>query len=119
MLLSAGFWLMNLPMEPGEVQAGTELFLMTDGRLAEVTIVTRNPGGERLVSIPLAEQLEPDSVLMSWDLGVLMTRIDVRLLELTAPDPEARRERFRQLMVRVTEALLASTEGLEAAVQRG
>jgi len=93
------------------------LYLLDDGRLGQVAALTDNRDGKAVITLLQARVLEPGDALLRWDLAEVLQGLDEALSCIEGPEAAARREQFRALVVRAGEALLASTEGLEAAVR--
>ena len=118
--LSFGMWLISQPGAPGSSPTvGTELFLLEDARLGEVTLVGHWTPGGHVIDIVRADIVEPELALMHWDLASLLQHLSHLLEDVKGPDLDVRRERLQALVVRAGEALVASTESLEAVVRPG
>ena len=111
--LSFGDWLVARPT--AGVSAGRELFLLEDGRLAELIVAAQ---GEQVV-ITDAELIDPVRALAQWDFGMLLNMIDIKLGDSPGPEAAAAKQQLRALVSRASEIVASATPQLEAALVAG
>lgn len=111
--LSFGDWLVARPS--AGASAGRELFLLEDGRLAELVVAAQ---GDAVV-ITDAEIIDPVRALSQWDFGMLLNMIDIKLGDSPGARAASAKQQLRALVSRASEVVASATPLLEAALRAG